>query len=602
MLSTRRQPSRSFRVIKLHRHRRHRSSQNHRRQSLTLDISPIGTTQIGVRSSSKIRPLNDDKFSSATTFDHHSLPRKRSSKRSSIVTHSLNINSYPSRRKQRKERRNFGAPCRFCTPLCVTWSVLAAALLVCVVATISIAILVKDKSPITIASITTLTAISTTSSTSTTTSRICGFSCLNQTWISSSGLLAKWTFNGTFHDEMNTYTAIAMNNPSFISNGYVNRALVLNATSNQYLYTSYIPLINASFTVELWLYPTGWPNPIDHAILGLCTNPSNDQCLHLTIRNFTSIHSLYMSFAGDNCESNESVPLNTWTHAAFVFDKVTLAMSMYRNGNLVGYCISALPLQGIENNVTIGYIPGIVAVYGSNFFQGYIDQLTIVNRAKSACEILDDATLATYYNFDNSPILNDSGPNSLPSTSQSVSFTSSGYSSKAISFNNSTSYFQISGLTGLGTTNKSFSISLWIRPHSLSGTIVYVSSTAVGAGWCLSFIGFATNGSIVAQIWNGPARTVFGPALSISSVWYHIVETWSSINGLRLYIDSVLIASNPSLVTYTASSASNYVRLANRPNNSCAFGEVGLTTAFYGDIDDFRIYSRELAIDDICAF
>ncbi|CAF1051646.1 unnamed protein product [Rotaria sordida] len=309
-----------------------------------------------------------------------------------------------------------------------------------------------------------------------------------------------------------------------------------------------------------------------------------------------------MSFAGDNCESSESVPLNTWTHAAFVFDKVTLAMSIYRNGNLVGYCISALPLQGIENNVTIGYIPGIVAVYGSNFFQGYIDQLTIVNRAKSACEILDDATLATYYDFDNSPILNDSGPNSLSSTSQFVSFTSSGYSSKAISFNNSTSYLQISGLTGLGTTNKSFSISLWIRPHSLSGTIVYVSSTAVGAGWCLSFIGFATNGSIVAQIWNGPARTVFGPALSISSVWYHIVETWSSINGLRLYIDRVLIASDPSLVTYTASSASNYVRLANRPNNSCAFGEVGLTTAFYGDIDDFRIYSRELAIDDICAF
>ncbi|CAF1051664.1 unnamed protein product [Rotaria sordida] len=135
-----------------------------RRQSLTLDISPIGTVQIGVRSSSKIRPLNDDKFSSATTFDHHSLPRKRSSKRSSIVTHSLNINSYPSRRKQRKERRNFGAPCRFCTPLCVTWSVLAAALLVCVIATISIAVLVKDKSPITTASITTLTTISTTSS------------------------------------------------------------------------------------------------------------------------------------------------------------------------------------------------------------------------------------------------------------------------------------------------------------------------------------------------------------------------------------------------------------------------------------------------------
>ncbi|CAF3986927.1 unnamed protein product [Rotaria sordida] len=75
-----------------------------RRQSLTLDISPIGTTQIGVRSSSKIRPLNDDKFSSATTFDHHSLPRKRSSKRSSIVTHSLNL-SQPYQQHHRQVRQ-----------------------------------------------------------------------------------------------------------------------------------------------------------------------------------------------------------------------------------------------------------------------------------------------------------------------------------------------------------------------------------------------------------------------------------------------------------------------------------------------------------------
>ncbi|CAF3498679.1 unnamed protein product [Rotaria sp. Silwood1] len=430
----------------------------------------------------------------------------------------------------------------------------------------------------------------------------CGFSCLNQTWISSSDILAKWAFDGTYLDQMNTYTAIAKNTPSFISNGYVNQALSLNAASNQYLYTSYIPLINASFTVELWLYPTGFPNSKDHAILGLCTSLSNDQCLHLTIRNSNSTHRLYMSFAGDNCESNQSVPLNTWTHVAFVFDKDTFAMSIYLNGNLVGHAISALPLQGIENNVTIGYIPGIVAAYGSNFFQGYIDQLTIVHRAKPACEILDDATLATYYNFDNSPVLNDSGPNSLLSTSQYVSFTSSGHSSKAISFNNSTSYLQIGGLTGLGISNKAFSISLWIRPYSLSGTIVFVSSTAAGSGWCFSFIGFATNGSIVAQSWDGTARAIFGPAISTSSVWYHIVETWSSTNGLRLYIDYALVASAASIVTYSASSVSNYVKLANRPGNGCAFGAVGTQTAFYGDIDDFRIYSRELTADDICAF
>lgn len=54
----------------------------------------------------------------------------------------------------------------------------------------------------------------------------------------------------------------------------------------------------------------------------------------------------------------------------------------------------------------------------------------------------------------------DKGPNSLSSTSQNVSYTVSGHRSDAISFNRNISYFQIDGLTGLGTVNKPFSVSL----------------------------------------------------------------------------------------------------------------------------------------------
>jgi len=203
--------------------------------------------------------------------------------------------------------------------------------------------------------------------------------------------------------------------------------------------------------------------------------------------------------------------------------------------------------------------------------------------------------------LDNYPTLTDSGPNSLPSTQQNVSFVSSGHASNAISFNNSAAYLQIDDLTSLGVANQSFSISLWIRPYSLSGTLVFVSQTATGSIWCVSFIGFATNGSIVAQVWTGTVQAVFGAALSTSSVWYQIVQTWSSTNGLRLYIDNVLVASDALAVSYSASGASDYVTLANRPNNACALGAINSQTAFYGDIDDFRVYSRELTADDVCA-
>ena len=130
----------------------------------------------------------------------------------------------------------------------------------------------------------------------TTTARICLFSCLNKTWISSTGLLVKWTFDGTFLDQTYTYNTTAVNNPSFVSNGYVKQGIILNAASNQYLYTSYIPLITVSFAIEVWVYATGFPNPTDNSILGLCTNPFDDQCLHITIRNFTGTYGLYMAF------------------------------------------------------------------------------------------------------------------------------------------------------------------------------------------------------------------------------------------------------------------------------------------------------------------
>lgn len=167
---------------------------------------------------------------------------------------------------------------------------------------------------------------------------------------------------------MNTYPVTPVNNPTFISNGYVLQGLFFDGISNQYLYTSYIPLIRTSFTIEAWLYPMSSNSQTDLAILGLCTNPFNDQCLHLTIQNVSSTCRLYFSFFGDNIVGNDPVPMNQWIHAAFTFDNSSHAMSVYLNGKLGMFGISAFPLLGTPQNVTIGYIPKIVPAYGNNFF------------------------------------------------------------------------------------------------------------------------------------------------------------------------------------------------------------------------------------------
>ncbi len=196
--------------------------------------------------------------------------------------------------------------------------------------------------------------------------------------------------------------------------------------------------------------------------------------------------------------------------------------------------------------------------------------------------------------------MTDAGPNNLLSTSQNVNFISSGQISGAISFNGNTSYFQIDDLTGLGVVNQAFSISLWIRPYALAGTIVFVENGTVGSLWCIPFIGFASNGSLVAQMSSGGVQSIFGPVLSTSSIWYHVVQTWSSTNGLQLYVDNVLVAASTTTVSYSASSMSNNIKVANWPNNACTAGAIGPQLAFYGDIDEFRVYSRELTANDVC--
>jgi hypothetical protein len=93
------------------------------------------------------------------------------------------------------------------------------------------------------------------------------------------------------------------------------------------------------------------------------------------------------------------------------------------------------------------------------------DHVSITYRAKTSNEILDDASPVAYYSFDCGSTL-DTGPNLLHGHANGQT-TVAGQINEAIEFNSSTAYFQASGFTALGTSNKSFSISLWIKPYCM---------------------------------------------------------------------------------------------------------------------------------------
>jgi len=118
-------------------------------------------------------------------------------------------------------------------------------------------------------------------------------------------------------------------------------------------------------------------------------------------------------------------------------------------------------------------------------------------------------------------------------------------------------------------------------------------------------LGFASNGAIIAQVLTSSATvvTATGPILSVSSSWILIVQTWSTINGLKLYVNNTLVSSVSASTFLGSGTTLNYLTLGNCLNGcgGCPSGSIGVPGPFTGAIDDWRIYSRELSFDDVCA-
>jgi hypothetical protein len=250
---------------------------------------------------------------------------------------------------------------------------------------------------------------------------------------------------------------------------------------------------------------------------------------------------------------------------------------------------------------TIGAYPG----GGGGFFQGYIDQLQILfNTAKTAAQILDDATLVAHYSMDCISYPGwDSGPNQITATAVGLISGDGGRVGQSNQFNSVSAYFQVTGLVLLGQSYSPFSFAMWLRPITSvtsGGTILHLSQTTAGTGWCVQFIGLSSTGQIVVHGYNASGMVqVTGPVLTVGQ-WVHIVETYSSTNGLRLYVNGVLYGQSSPFV-YASSGVPMTITLGQcLSGTSC--DHAGILSGYYtGEIDEFYIYSRELVQADVTA-
>ena len=223
--------------------------------------------------------------------------------------------------------------------------------------------------------------------------------------------------------------------------------------------------------------------------------------------------------------------------------------------------------------------------------------MSLSNRPKSSCEVLELATLAARFTFDNTSLpLADSGPNEV--TSNAIDYTIvSGHLTQCISLTGlGNSSLQASGFAALGITNQTFSISIWILPQTLSGILIQISTTS----FCLPLLAFSSNGSLIAQIAisSGAYLSILVPVLLSTTTWSHIVMTWSSTNGLCLYINNILVGSITAATLFTSGSLVNLITLG---NGYCSAGIITTPYPYSGNIDSVNIFSRELTANDVCS-
>ncbi|CAF1133390.1 unnamed protein product [Adineta steineri] len=240
------------------------------------------------------------------------------------------------------------------------------------------------------------------------------------------GTYSFWPMENNAVDIISGLDGKGVNSPTYVTpditgSGY---ALKLIRNSNQYIT---IPIfksfVNTSFTVEMWIYPTTLIN--GGYYFGLFTQydgATKDHSLQMMIRGLQ----LTLDFYGGGVNGATSLATKTWYHVAFVYDYSSKIQIVYLNGYQDGSRSPAGPYLGTSGSINIGI---------------YIDQVSLTMAAKSASDILNDATLASWHSFDRD-ITYDSGPNKLQGKAFDVTL-APGKVNQGLQFSLSSSYYQV---------------------------------------------------------------------------------------------------------------------------------------------------------------
>ena len=170
-------------------------------------------------------------------------------------------------------------------------------------------------------------------------------------------------------------------------------------------------------------------------------------------------------------------------------------------------------------------------------------------------------------------------------------------------------------------------MSIWIRPTQWTGTIVHASIKPTGDGICWPVLGLTATGSPSVLIFTAEDSFRIATANTTAPLnqWTHIVQTFSLQNGrkyellgafekvescllsnhcysiVRIFVNGSLRGHNTAAAYFGAPQRIYLMVGANGERGSdCQRGD-GIPGQFYGTLDEFRLFNRELAESEICA-
>ena len=417
---------------------------------------------------------------------------------------------------------------------------------------------------------------------------------------SSSGTVTyvAWSFDNVTTDTYGVYNGQLMNGATYLARTttqpYLGQGnpISFTASSNQSFVVSspFLNLASTSMTIEAWIYPTTVTG--DNGFMGQCQCAScSNQCFHFLVRG----SKLHVGFGLNDLTGLTTLSTSTWYHVAFVYDVSAQQQILYLNGVQDNIKSSAAAYQGTNGSFVIGsatYFPS------TTFFNGYIDNVKVTTRAKSATEVLTAASLTAYYSFDLPNPTNDNGPNGLNGSTVSAASVT-GRVNQGLQFTGTTSYFQAYGFyqAGFGvTSNQPFSVVMWVSVSSYRSCAFVQMSTSSTGGSCFNMLGvWSYTGNAAQFVGQGYAwPPVYGPSVTLNT-WTHIAWTYTFTNGYKLYVNGAYFGTTGSY-SQSGAGAINWMSLGYAFGCSSAYIS---NAGFQGILDEVYVYNREITASEV---